>query len=165
MEDMEEDDEEGSQDKTKKVYKIKYQVNLLPMVGAYYYKNNNLYTGESTSYIMNEEINLLEVLCAHCGDEDAIDIFTTQTILDMMNFKWDNFAFKFHVFGLVYHLFYIVILFAYTFVVYIHPSFGTSHEHDADGTDSAEWKQPVTHRDYVIVLLVGISYPFFYEFN
>ena len=89
----------------------------------------------------------------------------------MMNFKWDNFAFKFHVFGLVYHLFYIAILFAYTFLVYIHPSYGTKHEDDpADGarrdlSSSSEWKAPVTHRDYVIVLLLGISYPFFYEFN
>lgn len=113
----------------------------------------------------NAEINLLEILCAECGSEECIDIFKTRALLDMMNFKFDNFAFSFHVFGLIYHLFYILILFTYTYLVFIHPSFGVPHEHDDDGTSAAEWKQPETHKEYVLVLLVGISYPFFYEFN
>jgi hypothetical protein len=84
----------------------------------------------------NADINLLEILCAYCGSEECIDIFKTRALLDMMNFKFDNFAFSFHIFGLVYHLFYILILFTYTYLVYIHPSFGVHHEHDEDGTSS-----------------------------
>lgn len=96
----------------------------------------------------------------------------------MMNFKWNNFAFSFHLFGIIYHLFYIVILFAYTYLVYIHPNTdffkheeGKAHDRvlsaeNAESTEEKfEWKKPDTHKAYVVVLLIGISYPFFYEFN
>ena len=47
-------DEDDSQEKGSKVYKIKYQVNLLPMIGSYYYKYNNPYNGKTTTFIQNE---------------------------------------------------------------------------------------------------------------
>ena len=82
-----------------------------------------------------------------------------------MEFKWNNFAFSFHAFGLMYHLAYIVILFGYTFVVYIHPSFGEEDHKEEDDPENYGWKQPVAHKEYILCLLIGITYPFLYELN
>ena len=65
---------------------------------------------------MNGDINILAV-CAET--EDEMSIFETETLQDLIQFKWDSYGYNFHLFGCSVHLIYIIILFLYTDQVYI----------------------------------------------
>lgn len=98
-----------------KVYKIKYQLNMLPSIGAHIHKEVDPYTKKIVSELANDDVNLL----ALCAESDEIDMFESESLQDLIAFKWDSFGWSFHFFGCVIHLLYIIILFLYTDFVYI----------------------------------------------
>ena len=72
------------------MFKIKYQVNLLPSVS------------EETGQLMNA-----------VAGSDQMEIFQTDLIKDMVDYKWETFAQRQHIFGAMLHLSYVVVLMLY----------------------------------------------------
>ena len=68
----------------KKIYKIKYKVNLLPLIGAYYYKFDDPYTKEKIREVSNDDINLLGT----CTESDELELFSAEAIQELIEFKW-----------------------------------------------------------------------------
>lgn len=50
---------------------------------------------------------------------EELEIYGAQTIQELIQFKWENYAFKHHVVGCTAHLFYMLILIIYTNLIYI----------------------------------------------
>ena len=74
LEDREDENENSSG--PLKIFKIKYKVNLLPIIGAYYYKEDNPYTKEKIREVRNEDINFLGVCC----ESDELELFSAESI-------------------------------------------------------------------------------------
>ena len=68
----------------KKIYKIKYKVNLLPVIGAYFYKHDNPYTKEKVREVRNDDINFLGT----CTESDELELFSAESIQELIEFKW-----------------------------------------------------------------------------
>ena len=93
-----------------KVFKIKYDLNLIPQIGTHIVKNEN---GQN-EYI-NEHISIMKL----CTEGNEFDIFSTSTINDYIQFKWETFGKKFHFVGSTAHLMYVIVLILYNSSVYI----------------------------------------------
>ena len=65
---------------SRKVYKVNYQINMLPSLGEYMDKHQGL---------INEGVSLMDLCC----ESDELDIFESKNFHDLIKFKWDNFAF------------------------------------------------------------------------
>lgn len=86
---------------SKKVYRIKYTLNLLP--GAVVHDANG-----------QPQVSLMELLAS----TDDLDIFDTKVVTDYIHFNWDNYASHVHFFGAFIHLIYVT-----TFSIYVHMVF------------------------------------------
>ena len=53
------------------------------------------------------------------NESDELMIFATDTIMQLIQFKWDEYAYTFHKIGCVMQIFYIVMMFIYINQVYI----------------------------------------------
>ena len=69
----------------KKIYKIKYTLNLLPQTSE-------------------EEDSLMNAL----GETEELQILSTKAIRDLLEFRWNKYAFKFHYIGLSFHVIYVL---------------------------------------------------------
>ena len=127
---MEQDNVDNS-----KVYKIKYSINLLPQVG--YFIDND---GEHC----NEDVSLMLL----AAESDEIEIFTTDSLNNLIEFKWVSYGKRHHFVGCLMH-------FLYTFVFILYVSQACLNE------DKDENKH--TQKVYAILLLVGIAYPAAYD--
>lgn len=116
-----------------KVYKIKYSANLLPTVGEHF---------ELDGSLVRQDVSLMGLLC----ESEELEIFDQKVIEDIINFKWDNYARNWHYTGAVMHLFYVTVFTIYIYSVYVQNAAG-----DGEG------------QIYVILLAVGIAYPFTYD--
>ena len=85
-----------------KVYKIKYSINLLPQVG--YFVDDN---GEHC----NEDVSLMSL----AAESEEIEIFTTDSLNNLIEFKWVSYGKRHHTIGCVMH-------FVYTFVFILYVS-------------------------------------------
>jgi len=65
--------------------------------------------------IANQSVNLLE----DCANSEELSIFETDTLKDMIEFKWNQYGYIFHLMGFLIHLVYVIMLFVYTDFVYI----------------------------------------------
>jgi hypothetical protein len=63
-----------------KIYKIKYQINILPGIGVHHTDD-----GKGSSSLSNTEINWMEML----QRTEEIDIFKSKAILPFIKFKWE----------------------------------------------------------------------------
>jgi len=108
-------DEDDSKLDGKKVYKIKYSLNLLPILGAYIHKDINVYNQKVSLQLKNDDINILE----QCAESDEIEMFNSVPLQDLIEFKWSKFAWQLHFFGCCIHFIYIFLLFSYSYLVYI----------------------------------------------
>ena len=125
-----------------KVYKIKYSVNLIPIIGPYIIPENKE-TGQEKEFI-NDDVELMNTITA----SEELDIFETESIQQLIEFKWQTYAMKHHVFGCVMHFFYLTMLVIYTHVIYINNS----------GDESSR-------KLYTILLAIGILYPAGYDIS
>jgi hypothetical protein len=64
---------------------------------------------------MNREVQLMDL----CADSSEIEIFNAENLLEIIDFKWDNYGYKHHIIGLSAHFFYLFILCLYIQLVYI----------------------------------------------
>ena len=122
---------------------------MLPIIGVYVDKEIDIYTKKVTMKLANEEDNLLEDLA---GSED-LSIFESESVKDLIEFKWNRFGFYFNLFGFLVHGFNVAMIFLYIDYVYINGS-----------TDSLEIESHVeTKQKYLKIICALVSYPLFYE--
>lgn len=48
-----------------------------------------------------------------CTESKELNIFTSKTVADVIEFKWKQFAINFHMIGCVMHFAYMFLLFVY----------------------------------------------------
>ena len=118
-----------------KVYKISYQLNMLPILGEYI---TNAENGEKV--FNNENVSLMHM----CIDTDNFDLFEVPCIQQVIDYRWDTFALNLHMVGAIAHILYVIVMLLYVNTVYIN--------------DDVEHKLV-----YMVLLLVCSCYPFFYE--
>ena len=87
---------------SRKVYRIKYTLNLLPGV-----------VSRGTMKDLGE-ISLMELL----SDTEDLDLFDTKVVKDLIQFYWINYASHIHLFGFCIHLLYVITFFIYVSLVY-----------------------------------------------
>jgi len=94
---------------------------------------------------MNEGINLMGI----CNESDELEIYETQAIQQLIQFKWDTYAYNHHIIGVTFHGFHMLSL-----IVYINISYILNYNQD-----------PKFQRWFVIPILVSLIYPSYYEFK
>jgi len=141
-----------------KIYKIKYSVNMLPAIGTYLGKEYDPYTQYWTKQIENGDINVLGL----CAESDELAMFESETLRDLIAFKWAQFGMKFHLVGFFVHIAYIIILFMYTNLVYVH-GFSSGGEEGGDTGAGGDSKGGDESGGLSIILLCGVLYPAIYE--
>jgi hypothetical protein len=115
-----------------KFYSITYKVNLLPSV---------IYdevTGEVAAGRLLESIQ--------DQGENELEIFESQAIQDLIDYKWNKYAYFLHYLGAGMHLFYIISLTRYIYTTYLTGIYGQSDENFSK-----------------ILLGICIVYPFCYD--
>jgi len=68
--------------------------------------------------LANTNINLLDV----CANSEELNIFETESLKDLIEFKWNQYGYSFHLGGFLIHAVYVIMLFVYTNYVYINGS-------------------------------------------
>lgn len=99
--------------------------------------------------LANDSINLLE----ECANSEELSIFETDTLKDLIEFKWNQYGYLFHLGGFLIHAVYVLMLFVYTDMVYINGS--------SKALDNDDFK--TRFHSLLIVLLTLIIYPLLYE--
>ena len=122
----------GEDDDDQRVYKIKYSLNVLP----------------SMNDLCDED--LMEAIIR--SEED--NIFTSEAVVDMIEFKWQKYAFRRHMIGAFFHMIYLTCL-----LLYINHTFLIIPTHDAAG----EIQMPNCSIRYMYILFGCLVYPCFYE--
>jgi hypothetical protein len=97
-----------------KAYKIAYSINLVPFMGSYI-KTIEDAMGHREYQFMNRDVQLMDL----CADSIEIDIFKAENLLEIINYKWENYGYKHHIIGFSAHLFYVVIFCLYVQLAYI----------------------------------------------
>ena len=54
-----------------------------------------------------------------CESTEELDIFETESLKEMIDFKWENYARKFHLFGCFMHFTYVFTMSIFVFEVYV----------------------------------------------
>ena len=109
-----EPDFEGK-DMGKKVHKVSYHVNLLPMLGRYKYKTMDPYTKKVIYKAVNNDVNLLEEFCGN----DELSHFDCEVLKEMIEFKWNSFGITVQRLILYLHFLYLTCLLIYYVEVYL----------------------------------------------
>ena len=106
--------------------KIKYYINLLLDVK----------TADDESLIKTLE---------DCS-ETTLQVFSSTPVIDLIDFKWENYAKYSHYLGFAMHVFYILLLTVFIYNTYLIGLYGEE-----------------THGIYSVLLILGIVYPFLYD--
>jgi hypothetical protein len=86
------------------------------------------------------DVNLLELL----AESDELAVFETESVKQLINFKWEKQAYRFHLFSFVMHMAYIL-----NFMFYVYQAYILGHE------DSL--------KPNCYALLANLVYPVIYE--
>jgi hypothetical protein len=98
--------------------------------------------------IVNKEISFLDM----CTETEELNMFQSQSLKDIVEFKWGSYGFNFHLLGSIIHLVQICILIFYVNFIYIQASLELDENGRINGGNP-----------YAVILLGGIVYPFCYE--
>ena len=60
-------------------------------------------------------------------NSNEIDVFLSETVHQIIRFKWNNFAFQFHMIGFCSHIYFMTVLCIYVNSVYLHGQSEDSH--------------------------------------
>ena len=94
-----------------KFYKIKYSINLLPAISSYIKEDP-----ESKEKVeMNEDISMVSLL----SETEELEVFHTDSIQQMLDYKWETFGKDHHILGCFMHLFYTLMVILYVKDCYI----------------------------------------------
>jgi hypothetical protein len=137
-----------------KFYKIKYSINLLPLVGQHIDLCKDLHDhdkidscGDEKNH-KNKHISFFET----CTNSNELNMFKSQALQDVIDFKWNEFGFNFHLVGSMIHMVQMSILIFYINYVYITGSLEVDEAGKIVGSNPS-----------AIVLLTGIIYPMCYS--
>jgi len=130
-----------------KVYKIKYQLNLITSMS------------EEDGTLMNAVAN-----------SEELPIFKTDLIMDMIDYKWETFARRQHLIGLFVHLIYIIVLILYINRTFLYMDFINASDImvidtkllHADGeVDNRIF--PTCNHNYMWAIAICLLYPIYYD--
>jgi len=134
------DNKEGSAKiDASKAYKIKYRLNLLPVVGQYLQEERE---DKANASLKNDDVALMDLL----GATEELEIFDSETLQQYIEFKWLKYGRAHFIFGSCMHCLYVLMLMIYINATYLH---------DAPG---------VPHTQYTLILSLAIIYPWIYDF-
>jgi hypothetical protein len=125
-------DEAGGMD-NRKVYKIKYSVNLLAQIGQHFEEDLDM------NDLTNEHISLMQL----CSENDELEKFQCDSLRQLIEYKWETYGRSHHLAGCINHFLNTLAILAYIVLSYM--------------------AEPEDDRFQVILLAFSISYPFFYE--
>jgi hypothetical protein len=114
-----------------KIRKIQYKINLLMQSGMYMSKNE----------IVNADVSLMEL----CADTEELEIFETEAMKDIIDFKWNVYGRSHHYLGMTMHMLYSLMINIYVSEAYLH--------------------EPRNQQIYTILLAIGTIYPAYYDFK
>lgn len=80
------------------LYKIEYQLNQLCSMSK-------------------EDGSIMDAV----ANSEEVDLFETDAVMDMIDFKWDRYASKIHLIGMIIHIIYMVYLNAYVKLTFVDP--------------------------------------------
>lgn len=124
------------------VYKIKYSINLLPIIGEHCEIIEDS-DGNLSTKIVHEGVSLTSLF----QETEEVEIFDASCIQETIQYKWDTYGMRFHIFGFLMHCLYVIVVNVFVAVSYL-------EENDGD-----------QGRIYVILLAIGILYPWIYDFT
>ena len=87
-----------------KIYKIKYSINLLAQIDMHIIENKD------KKFAVNEGVSLMSL----AGESEQLSIFDTESLNQVIQFKWINYGKSHHVFGCIMHFLYTLLLVVYT---------------------------------------------------
>lgn len=122
-----------------KVYKIKFEINLLPSIGEYKVEDPD---NRGTFIFKNKGVSLMDL----AAETSEMSIFNTQAFSILIKYKWDQYGQKHHIVGSLMHLLYVLIIIVYVHEIYLHVE-----------------KDLVRHFYFSMSLLAGIFYPWMYD--
>jgi hypothetical protein len=89
---------------------------------------------------------------------EELDIFNTESLSDLIDFKWNQFGMRHHLVGCMMHMLQITILIIYVDYIYIN-NYLCETVVGKDGNSEGKCDD----NPYALILLGGIIYPFIYE--
>jgi len=92
------------------------------------------------------------------SETDELDIFKCPAVLDMIKYKWINYARHIHIFGLINHILYFIIHSCY--VIHTYVLFKDHEEHIMEMSFDT---LVVLDRTFLILLSVLLIYPLIYD--
>ena len=125
-----------------RIFKIKYKLNLLPQIGVH-----AIETEDGQVRFVNEHISPMR-LSSECGE---LDIFLSESLQEMITFKWTSYALRHHFIGCIFHLFYMTSLALYTYIVY-----------DRNIYSDEDTRNPLALTSQIMIAL-GTVYPALYD--
>jgi hypothetical protein len=134
---------EGKNVVDKQVFKIKYSINILPSIGEHVISEDVDNDGVFEESIEHEDVSLVNLF----QETEEVDIFDAECIQETIQFKWDTYGERFHMFGFFMHCVYILVMNIYVANAFMKPETG-------DGSGNTV---------YVILLCIGILYPWLYD--
>ena len=120
-----------------KIKKIRYSMNLMLQTGMFIQNSKD---GKSIETI-NPSVSLMQL----CSDTEELEIFETECMQNIIEFKWTMYGRKHHYLGMAMHMFYTLMI-----TIYVHEAY---------------MNQPMHQQLYTVLLAVGILYPAFYDFK
>ena len=129
-----------------KVFKIKYQLNLLTSMS------------EKNGQIMNA-----------IASSKEISIFQTDLIKDMIDYKWKAFAQSTHFFGATVHITYVIVLMYYIVQIFLnsvptyHDKNGNTLNEPCGESENCIRVSPSTNETLLVIIAGCLVYPLFYD--
>lgn len=102
--------EENFEFDSTKIRKIKYSINLMLQCGMYIKENKN-----GPSEIFNPDISLMNLF----ADTEELEMFDTDTIQNIIEYKWTMYGRQHHFLGMAMHMFYTMMLTVYVNEAYL----------------------------------------------
>ena len=135
-------DDGSSKQDSGKIYKIRYTLNMVPILGNHIIIDSK--SGSRTE--LNSDLRLMQT----CTDSEELSMFKASALQDVIQFKWDQYGFRHHMIGCCMHILQICIVVFYVNLIYYNNSLPPA---DRDGNHD---------NPYALVLLGGIVYPAVY---
>ena len=82
-----------------KIYKIKYSINLLPQIGAHI-MTETIGENTQTKRLVNQDIAFMGII----AKMEELDVFNTEAMQNLIDFKWDSYGMRSHLVGCMVHL-------------------------------------------------------------
>jgi hypothetical protein len=109
-------DSETSSNEHMKIYKIAYEINLLPLLGMYIKQVEGDQPWEIKLEIVNRDVQLMDMMT----NSYDIGIFKAEKVREVIEYKWVQYGSNHHTIGFSNHCFYIFCICLYIQLAYIY---------------------------------------------